>query len=225
MNDILTKLFRHGLAALAGYLGSKGFAPEGLLTGPLLGSLLCFGVSSLWSYVAQTDISATAGDAVRSMAASVAQQLVAALAGWIQAHGGGAEIAADPVALALFGANYAVSSIKRVPPPGTVGQWLIIALMPMMSLSCVTQQSTQAEVARAQAAVEAASFIVELAEIYWQSVKRDPKQSPAAIAAAEKAFREATKRLDLERARLAAIQATFALPANPLLPPPAAPAP
>ena len=100
---------------------------------------------------------------------------------------------------------------------------LCVVAFAMLSLTnCATDKSTDQELQRAQAAIEAAEFTYSLAVVVYGPRLTSPGASAAEKLVAEKIIEEARKRLASEKARLADIQArrsAAALPPNLLLPP------
>lgn len=120
---------------------------------------------------------------------------------------------------------------KSYKAPTTLLKALVWLLLPLWLCQCVTEQSTNAELRRAQAVVEEAAFGYELAELIYRPRLQSSKWSPAEKAVAEAILDKARKRLADERARLVDIQMRRAAaavvvqssgedgpPANPLLP-------
>lgn len=120
---------------------------------------------------------------------------------------------------------------KSYKTPTTLLKVLALLLLPLCLCQCVTEQSTDAELRRAQGIVDAARFSYELAEVVYRPRLESPNWSPAEKAVAEKIITEARKRLEAEQARLVDIQRARAAaavavsspggdgpPANPLLP-------
>lgn len=119
---------------------------------------------------------------------------------------------------------------KSYKPPTTLLKVLALLLLPLCLCQCVTSESTDAELRRAQGIVEAARFSYELAEVVYRPRLESPNFTPAEKALAEKIITEARERLAAEQARLVDIQRARAAavavsspggdgpPANPLLP-------
>lgn len=84
---------------------------------------------------------------------------------------------------------------------------LAIFALPLLLMSCVTSQSTDAELRRAQAAIEAAEFTHSLAVVVYGPRLANPQTSPAEKLVANQIIEESRKRLATEKARLVDIQA------------------
>lgn len=101
--------------------------------------------------------------------------------------------------------------------------------LPLLLMSCATEQSTDAELRRAQAAIEAAEFSHELAKVVYAPRLASSKWTPEEKALAQAIIDRSRERLAAERARLVDIQARRAAavaasgdagpPASLLLPP------
>lgn len=106
-----------------------------------------------------------------------------------------------PALLALFG-----YLAKDAGVTGSVKAlaWL---LLPLFLCQCVNSQSTDAEIRRAQGAIEAAQFTHSLAVVVYGPRLADPKTSPAEKLVATQIIEDSRKRLATEEARLADIQA------------------
>lgn len=105
-----------------------------------------------------------------------------------------------PALLALFG--------YLAKDAGVTGglKALALLLLPLCLCQCATEQSTDAELRRAQGIVEAARFSYELAEVVYRPRLESPNWSPAEKAVAEKIITKTRERLEAEQARLVDIQ-------------------
>jgi len=113
---------------------------------------------------------------------------------------------------------------------------LCVAAFAILSLSnCASDTSTDQEISQAQAAVAAASFGLDIAEMAYTAKMADPSTDPITRLVATQTVQKARTLLAEEKAKLAAIQqkrldaaTANALagaatgPPNPLLPPPGA---
>lgn len=97
---------------------------------------------------------------------------------------------------------------KSYKTPSTLLKVLLCLLLPVFLLSsCANNQSTDAEIRRAQGAIEAAQFTHSLAVVVYGPRLADPKTSPAEKLVATQIIEDSRKRLATEEARLADIQA------------------
>ena len=100
--------------------------------------------------------------------------------------------------------------------------FLLLAAVAALSCltNCVTKDSTDHELAFAQASMEAASLTYDLARISYTARAADPSVSAAEKLIAQRAFETAQRRLEEESAKVAAIIASrkaeaLALPTGP----------
>jgi len=92
-------------------------------------------------------------------------------------------------------------------PGGKVPPYkLPLLLLPLFLCQCVSDQSTDAELRRAQGIVDAARFSYELAEVVYRPRLESPNWSPAEKAVAEAIITKSRERLEAEQARLVDIQ-------------------
>lgn len=119
---------------------------------------------------------------------------------------------------------------KSYKTPTTLLKVLALLLLPLCLCQCVNNQSTDRELANAQAAIEAAEFTHSMAVIVYGPRLASEKTSLSEKMAANHVIEASRKRLAEETARLADIQTRRAAavaaksagadspPANPLLP-------
>jgi hypothetical protein len=147
-----SKLIRHGLAMLGGYLATQGFTGDVNRPSDLALAALLFLSATIWSWLSRATV-------VRRLSASLspeqrrelegrgrlilevlAGQLIAALAGVLQANGESTE------ALAVAGLNYVLSSIHRPGAAKGAGKdrdpvmlmkAAALVLLPVMLVSCM----------------------------------------------------------------------------------------
>lgn len=104
-----------------------------------------------------------------------------------------------PALLALFG-----YLAKDAGVTGSV-KALALLLLPLCLCQCVTQDSTDRELAYAKAGLEAASLTYDLAALTYAARAADPSVSAAEKLVAKRAFEAAQTRLDEASARVQAI--------------------
>jgi len=82
---------------------------------------------------------------------------------------------------------------------------LALLLLPLCLCQCVTQDSTDRELAYAKAGLEGASLTYDLARLSYSARAVDPSVSPAEKLIAQRAFETAQRRLEEASARVQAI--------------------
>lgn len=116
----LPKLLRHGVAAASGWLVANGVALGDGSTGGIISGVCAYLMVSIWSAFAKQPLESSRRDFLKRVAEALASQLVAALSGGLLAAGFEGDVA-DPMAVALFGANYGLSVLSRKDAPGGNG--------------------------------------------------------------------------------------------------------
>lgn len=200
MNSFLAVFIRHGLAAFAGFLAEQGIQADVSSTVSLLGASLFFLVSCGWSWFAKKPLADKPATNLQLILGIFAQQLIAGLAGWMQASGYDVN-AADPTAVILFGSNLAVSKVKGVKVNATTSQWLLVPLC-FVLIGCVGADSSPRQIFMAEMAVEAGQLALNVARMELVKRNSDPKTSVYERMATELVVTQAQKRLNDERARL-----------------------
>lgn len=106
-----------------------------------------------------------------------------------------------PSLIALLGA--------LLPDPRRGGKppYLPLLLLPFLLCQCATEQSTDAEIRQAQAAIETAEFTYSLAQTIYGPRLTTGTWSPQERLVAQTILEESRKRLAAEKARLVDIQA------------------
>jgi len=147
----VAKLIRHGLAMGGGYLATQGFSGDVNRPSDLMLALLLFVCATVWSWISQHAVARRLADSLtpdqrreytgrgRLILEAIAGQLVAAVAGSLQANGDSTE------AMAIAGLNYVLSSINRPGISKEVGKEPVMLmkvmatlLLPVLLVGCVT---------------------------------------------------------------------------------------
>ncbi|MGV3664286.1 MAG: hypothetical protein ACO1TE_29205 [Prosthecobacter sp.] len=137
---------RQVVAALGGLCAHHGVTVDTHSTASFIAAGLFFLVSLGWSLFAKAEADDAKKEIFKKLSGALASQLVAALAGWLQADAG---TVADPEALILFLGNATLSHVRGHVPPPTRGQWLWLLLPSLLCLclsSCRALTSTPADV-------------------------------------------------------------------------------
>lgn len=205
MNDLISKALRHGFAALGGWLLQQGIYADANSTASILAALVCFVIAVTWSVLVKRPLEADRMKTMQLFALAIMQQLVAALAGWLQASGHQVD-AADPAALTLFSANLAISKITRpdkgVPIPAA-GLKLIPLLLCAAALSaCVGPGMSERQLYTRQAGLVAAQIGLSVAESALAQKMSDPNTPAWQILAAQLTASQARSALVREQAKL-----------------------
>ncbi|MES2598626.1 MAG: hypothetical protein V4662_25045 [Verrucomicrobiota bacterium] len=200
MNSFLAVFIRHGLAAMAGFLAEQGIHADVSSTVSLVGASLFFVISCSWSWFAKKPMAEKSATNLQLILGIFAQQLIAGLAGWLQASGYAVD-AADPTAVILFGSNLAVSKVKGVKLNPTTGQWLLVPLC-FVLIGCVGADSSVRQIFMAELAVEAGQLTLDVARMELAKRNANPMTSVYERMATQLVVTQAQKRVDNERARL-----------------------
>jgi hypothetical protein len=116
----LPKLLRHAAAAASGWLVTHGVTLGDGSTGGIIAGLMAYLAVSAWSALAKSNLDSSKRNFIAKLSEALASQLVAALSGGLLAAGFEGDVA-DPMAVALFGANYGLSVLSRKDAPGGNG--------------------------------------------------------------------------------------------------------
>lgn len=203
MKDALLILFRHTFAAIAAMLVHHGITADAGSTVSMLAGVLVFGFVTLLSAVLKMDIDDDKRAALQKLAAALASQFVAALAGWLQAD---AATAADPAALSLFLGNMTLSKLRGHVPPARVLGLLALCSLPFALSSC-SSPSQEALKSRLEAAFVSAGR--EVSAVALQSTITTLKHELALLEA--KPVDEDPMQQLLDQNRMQAIRAAIRL--------------
>lgn len=161
----LSILARHTIAAIGGILAHHGVVADTHSTASIIGGIIVVIISLLWSLVEKAEMADETKDIVKKLAAALASQAVAALAGWLQAD---AATAADPEALLLFLGNTTLSHARGHVPPAKLSQWLLLFAASAFLCGHLTSCSTQSQdafEARLKAAGESIATAVSISAL------------------------------------------------------------
>lgn len=110
------KIVRQGLAAVGGFFAGQGMAVDETSLVSLVGGLVAYLLATAYSYFAKAQPGEAQKDMISQIAAALASQAIAFLAGYLQSLGYTGHIN-DAVGMTLFSVNYGLSRISRPDAP------------------------------------------------------------------------------------------------------------
>lgn len=204
-------LSRHTFAAIAAILLHYGITVDGGSTVSVLSGIIVWVFTWLASVITKVEMDEEDKQVTQKIAAALASQFVAALAGWLQVDAG---TAADPVALSLFVGNLTLSRLRGHVPVSPAAMLLVLGSLCFVPACSVTSQQAFKDRLEGYAVAmgQAASVIAldgtltalrgELSLLVARPVDADPMQQlldQSRISAIQALIREGEARLKAMR--------------------------